>query len=51
MVLWMSPQLCQDEALKVPLECLEALNLCGASPLGLVAALCELQEMYNNFQA
>ena len=51
MVLWLSPQLCQDEALKVPPECLEALYTCGTSPLCLVAELCELQEKYNKLRA
>jgi hypothetical protein len=51
MVLWLSPKLCQNEALKVPLECLQALCESTGCLLSVIADLGLLQEAYKKHQA
>ena len=50
MTLWLSPELQRDDALKVPLECLEALYKCGKTQLSLVTDLGKLQRDYKTYQ-
>ena len=50
MALWLSPELRRDAALKVPLECLEALGKCGQTQLSLVTDLGKLQRYYKKIK-